>query len=117
MGDANDGIGWLLQCGIWDLFDPDIEGAAKNGCTHMLLSPFFSSSSHQRRTSCEAKVVETTKDTSNETRSPHPLEGEGDVLGWKSPHRAVLSQLASDARRRADSRHDRAQARNAQASP
>src|SRR5947209_3786135 len=41
MGDANEGIGWLLQCGISYLFDPDIEGAAKNGCTHMLLSPFF----------------------------------------------------------------------------
>ena len=22
-----------MQCGIWDLFDPDIEGAAKGGCT------------------------------------------------------------------------------------
>src|SRR3989442_7266004 len=55
MGDPNDGICWLMQCGIWDLFDPDIEGAAKNGCTHMLLSPFFSSSPQQRRTSCEVK--------------------------------------------------------------
>jgi hypothetical protein len=26
-----------MQCGIWDLFDPDIEGAAKDGCTPMLL--------------------------------------------------------------------------------
>jgi hypothetical protein len=36
---ANDSIRWLLQCGISYLFDPDIEGAAKNGCTHMLRSP------------------------------------------------------------------------------
>src|SRR5579864_2635071 len=43
MSDANDGIRWLLQGGIPYLFDPDIEGAAKNGCTHRLLSPFFSS--------------------------------------------------------------------------
>ena len=39
MGDPNDGIGWLMQCGISYLFDPDIEGAAQNGCAHMLLSP------------------------------------------------------------------------------
>jgi hypothetical protein len=51
MGDANDGIGWLTQCGIWDLFDADIEGAVKDGCTHMLLSLFFSSSPQPRRTS------------------------------------------------------------------
>jgi len=37
MGDPNDGIRWLMQCGISYLFDPDIEGAAKDGCTHMLL--------------------------------------------------------------------------------
>src|SRR5437879_11323030 len=55
MGDPNDGICWLMQCGIWDLFDPDIEGAVKNSCTHMLLSPFFSSSPQPRRTSCEGK--------------------------------------------------------------
>ena len=56
MGDANDGICWLLQCGIWDLFDSDIEGAVKDRCTHMLLSPFFSSSPQPRSTSCEVKV-------------------------------------------------------------
>ena len=44
MGGPNDGISWLMQCGISDLFDPDIEGAVKDGCTHMLLSPFFSQS-------------------------------------------------------------------------
>src|SRR5260370_9466239 len=37
MGDPNDGIRWLLQCGISYLFDPDIEGAAKDSCTHRLL--------------------------------------------------------------------------------
>src|SRR5437588_10082415 len=42
MGDAHEGIGWLLQCGISYLFDPHIEGAVINGGTHMLLSPFFS---------------------------------------------------------------------------
>jgi hypothetical protein len=30
-------VGRLTACGIWDLFDPDIEGAGKDGCTHMLL--------------------------------------------------------------------------------
>src|SRR6266567_4028502 len=117
MGDANDGIGWLLQCGIWDLFDPDIEGAAKNSCTHMLLSPFFSSSSHQRRTSCEAKGSGNNERHEQRDTLTSPLGGEADVLGWKSPHREVLSQLASDARRLADSRQDRAQAWNAHASP
>src|SRR2546427_9733874 len=43
MSNANDGIRWLLQRGISYLFDPDIEGAVINGCTHRLLSPFFSS--------------------------------------------------------------------------
>src|SRR5260221_9426966 len=43
MGDANDGIRWLMQCGISYLFDPNIERAVKNGCAHILLSPFFSS--------------------------------------------------------------------------
>jgi len=47
MGDANEGIGWLMQRGIWDLFDPDIEGAVKNGCTHMLLSPFLLMDTHR----------------------------------------------------------------------
>jgi len=27
----------LKQCGIWALFDPDIEGAVKDSCTHMHL--------------------------------------------------------------------------------
>src|SRR5437868_11821731 len=34
---------------------PHIEGTVINGCTHMLLSPFFSSSPPPRRTSCGGK--------------------------------------------------------------
>ncbi len=37
MVDPNYGIRWLMQCSIWDPFDLDIEGAAKDGCTRMLL--------------------------------------------------------------------------------
>src|SRR6266516_260569 len=70
MSDANDGIRWLLQCGISYLFDPNLEGAVKNGCTHRLLSPFFSSSffSHDQRRA-RVRGAKITKDRGNAPRS------------------------------------------------
>src|SRR6266516_7897802 len=103
MGDANDGIGWLLQCGISYLFDPDIEGAVKDSCTHRLLSPFSHLPLNHEERRARGRVVETVPERA--TRHAHitspfhrvhtSLLGEGDVPGRDSPHREALSLLVA----------------------
>src|SRR6266849_9847315 len=92
MGDPNDGIRWLMQCGIWDLFDPDIEGTVKDSCTHMLLSPFFSSSPQQRKT----RATRHAHITSPFHRVHTSLLGEGgrrSGLGFAPPRSALAARI------------------------
>src|SRR2546427_9345823 len=105
MGDANEGICGLLQCGISYLFDPDIEGAAKNGCTHrLLLFSHLPLTNEARR--ARGRVVETTKDKSNETRSPLPsiaftrsFEGRRAGLGLAPPRSALSARISFETSR------------------